>query len=103
MEINFDNPILVFYVNISGLPRQSAEEKVSQARTLLSVYSNLVSFVVPVNDRESKMEYLQKNTCCHSNNKHNDIIVEIESYINDINLNAGDFKSKIRDLIISKL
>ena len=54
-EVNLDNPIFVYYVNVNGLSRQKADEMLGQLSSMFT-YKNVTTWIVPRNEGETKIE-----------------------------------------------
>lgn len=90
-NLNLENPIFVIYVNIDGLSRNNAVEKIAQCKEIYS-YENVSTIVMPIN-HESKIECLWKGTYENLSNTQ-----ELFNYIISL-INDGDDTETIRQNI----
>jgi hypothetical protein len=101
-EINLENPIFAFYLNIDGMSHQTAKQSLLEFKKSVT-YTNITSWIIPTKN-ETKVE------CVYPGNRYN--TPELESLVKEINERVDllsnsesfeDFKINIRDSRISKL
>lgn len=103
IELNLDNPIFVFYLDVSNMSRQRVEEIILQHKTAFDIYSNITTWIIAsdkteVNcifdgkyrNRDSELSELVKEI-----NKRVEILSESKSF--------EDFKINIRNWRLSSI
>jgi hypothetical protein len=105
-EINLDNPIFTFYIDISGMSRQRAAEELDQFQRLVT-YSNITTWIVPING--NGINNGQTRVECTYSGRKADNLLEIKDDLNkvvDLVINStslDELKQNIRDWRISKI
>lgn len=103
--INYDLPIFAFYINVDNMSRQGADILLEQLRKSLiekGIIDN--SFILMVENQESKIEVLWKGKYENSQNsdifkkKIENILEIVEGHISDQGL-----KQRLRNVIIKDL
>jgi hypothetical protein len=97
-EIDLDNPIFVYYVNVHGLSRQSTEEQI-QKLTDIFKYKNVTTWIVPRNEGETKIECVYDGRIKERSEELKSLIEEINEKVDILSKssNFDDFKINIRD------
>ena len=97
-EINLDNPIFTYYINIGGLSRQRADEELSEISKLFS-YQNVTIWVVPRREGETKIECVYDGRIKERSEELTFLIEEINEKVEILSKssNFDDFKINIRD------
>ena len=98
VEINLDNPIFVYYINVNGLSHQSANELISQVKDTWS-YSNVVTWIVPRREGETKIECVYDGRIKERSEELKELIEEINEKIELMSRSSNfeDFKIIVRD------
>jgi hypothetical protein len=108
VEIDLDNPIFVYYINVDGMPHQTANELINQVKEQWS-YSNVTTWVVPRRIGETKIECVYDGSY---NGRIKERSTELEELIEELNEkidlmsgvgNFDDFKVIIRDWRLKNL
>ncbi len=103
-EIDLDNPIFVYYLNVNAMSHQQVNETVNRLNEAWS-FDNLVTWIVPRREGETKIECVYDGRIKGGS----DELMELISEINDkIEILSGsndfeDFKIAIRDWRINNL
>ena len=101
-ELNLDNPIFVFYINVEGFSRQRAVEEIDKLAKQFDIYKNAKIWFLASD--ETKVE------CIYDGGRNRDS--ELKDLIDNINerieilsdsLNFEDFKINIRDWRINNI
>lgn len=106
-KINLDQPIFAYYVNVEGLPRQSAEENIARIAKNFS-FSNCQFWIIPFKgDRETSIECIYDGGMVSKNELSEEIVNLIEVFNERIDFlsgttNAEDFKIDLRDWRINE-
>ena len=98
VEINLDNPIFVYYINVNGMSPQKANEVINQVKDQWS-YSNVVTWIVPRQQGDTKIECVYDGRVRERSEELKELIEVLNEKI-DLMSNAGnfdDFKIIIRD------
>ncbi len=53
--LDLDNPIFVYYIDISGMSRQQASEQIDIAKSMF-IYDNVTIWIVPIQKGDTKIE-----------------------------------------------
>lgn len=61
-ELDLNNPIFAFYINIDGLPRARAESEVATLIKSFGRYSNVTIWFVPIKQNDSRIECIYDGT-----------------------------------------
>lgn len=88
-EIDLDNPIFVYYINIDGLPSQRVDELISGVRKNWN-FSNVVTWIVPRREGETKIECVYDGRVKERSEELKELIEELNEKIDSIT-NANDF------------
>jgi len=102
-ELDLNNPIFVFYINVENKSRQSAQEYIEDTKKHFDVYKNTTMWFVAAKKDEVVCIYDGWGRVRDSEIK--DLIEEINTKI-EIMSNShsfDDFKINVRDWRISKL
>jgi hypothetical protein len=104
VEINLDNPIFVYYINVDGLSRQRADELIRQVKDTWS-YSNIVTWIVPRDQGETKIECVYDGRIRERSEELKELIEEINEKIDLMSKSSNfeDFKIIVRDWRIKNL
>lgn len=103
-EINLDNPIFVYYLNVDGMSHQSRDEYISKIQEFWS-FQNIVTWIVPRREGETKIECVYDGRIKDRGEELKELIEEINEKINTLSEsgNFDDFKITIRDWRIKNL
>lgn len=106
-EINLDNPIFAFYININGMSRMSVDQYLAEFSKNVT-YDNITSWIIPTqNGGETRVECVYSGKDVKSDNDRElvNIIKEINSRIEILGQSSSfeDFKINIRDWRINKI
>ena len=103
-EINLDNPIFVYYLNVDGMSHQSIAEQISKIHEFWS-FQNIVTWIVPRRDGETKIECVYDGRIKERGEEIKELIVEINDKIEILSEsgNFDDFKIAIRDWRLKNL
>jgi hypothetical protein len=93
-ELNLNNPIFVFYINIASLSRQ-AHSYIEEVRNSFDIYSNITQWIISESPTRIDCIYDGKST----NNKLVSLIKDINDRIEILSGSNSfeDFKINIRD------
>lgn len=102
-ELNLENPIFVFYIDVSNMSRQSAEDYISHFKKTFCIYSNITSWIVAsditkvecVYDGKSKIKDKELTNIISEINKRIDILSNSKDF--------EDFKVNVRDWRLSDI
>ena len=97
-EIDLDNPIFVYYINVDGMSHQHANELISNIQENWK-FSNVVTWIVPRREGETKIECVYDGRVKERSEELKELIEELNEKI-DLMSNAGnfdDFKIIVRD------
>ena len=103
-EINLDNPIFVYYLNVDGMSHQSRDEYISKIHEFWS-FQNIVTWIVPRREGETKIECVYDGRIKDRGEELKELIEEINEKIDTLSEsgNFDDFKIAIRDWRIKNL
>lgn len=110
MELNLQNPIFVFYINVDGMSRQRAEEEFAKLNAYMS-YENITKWIVPIKHGDSKVELIWQGSK-YSNNPGNlksNNTQDLVEHINDLlgviinSTNDESLRAQLRELQLKKL
>ena len=98
VEINLDNPIFVYYINVNGLSHQSANELINQVKDTWS-YSNVVTWIVPRQQGDTKIECVYDGRIKERSEELKEFIEEINEKVDLMSQSSSfeDFKIIVRD------
>lgn len=104
VELDLNNPIFVYYINIAGLTRQRSEEAIYQIIHQFS-YSNVTMWFVPTTTSPTKIECVYDGQLKNRGSELKKLIEEINTKINILSDSRtfDDFKVNIRDWRIDEL
>jgi hypothetical protein len=97
IHLDLDKPIFAFYVDVSNLTRDKAEEIIYKYKSSIDIYSNITTWVIPSNRTE---------VICIFDGKYINRDSELSNLINEINKRIEilsdsksfeDFKINIRN------
>ena len=97
-EIDLDNPIFVYYINVDGMSHQHANELIANIQENWK-FSNVVTWIVPRREGETKIECVYDGRVRERSEELKELIEELNEKI-DLMSNAGnfdDFKIIVRD------
>ena len=103
-EIDLDNPIFVYYLNVNGMTHQQVDEMTRRLNEVWS-FDNVVNWIVPRREGETKIECVYDGRIKERGNELIELInelnekIEILSGSNDFE----DFKIFIRDWRLKNL
>lgn len=97
-EINLDNPIFVYYLNVDGMSPQSIAEQIYKIQEIWS-FQNIVTWIVPRRDGETKIECVYDGRIKERGEELKELIEEINDKIEILSEsgNFDDLKIAIRD------
>lgn len=97
IELNLDNPIFAFYVNVSSMTRQRADEILHNHTKAFGIYSNITVWVFASDKTEVNCIFDGKYK--NRNSELNQLIKEINNRIEILSKSKSfdDFKINIRD------
>lgn len=103
-EINLDNPIFVYYLNVDGMSQQSIDDYISKTHEFWS-FQNIVTWIVPRRDGETKIECVYDGRIKERGEELKELIEEINDKIETLSEsgNFDDFKIAIRDWRLKNL
>lgn len=96
-EINLENPIFVFYINVQGLSRQQAEELITQYQSGFGSITNIESWFFASN--QTKVECIWTGKSSMGNTSLLGFIKEINKRVDILSKSpsAEEFKMNLRD------
>lgn len=102
-EINLENPIFAFYINIDGMSRQGAQQSIEEFKNLVT-YTNITSWIIPTRN-ETKVECVYTGKSMYNTPELEGLIKEINERIDLLadSESFEDFKINVRDWRIGKL
>ena len=97
-EIDLDNPIFAYYINVDGLSRQNAEEKIQKLSDIFK-YKNITTWIVPITEGETKIECVYDGRIKERSEELTFLIEEINEKVEILSKSGSfdDFKINIRD------
>jgi hypothetical protein len=103
LELNLDNPVFVFYLDVSNKSRQSAAEYIENTRKHFDIYKNATLWFVASNKDEVVCVY--DGWGRNRDLELKDLIEEINNKIEILSQSHSfeDFKIKVRDWRMEKL
>lgn len=98
-EINLENPIFTFYVKVGGLSRQSAQQAIAEMENMVSIYSNITCWIIPIESGDSRVECVYDGKSKIRNEELSKLITEINKRVDILSnsSNFDEFKMNIRD------
>ena len=97
-EIDLDNPIFVYYINVDGMSHQHANELIANIQENWK-FSNVVTWIVPRREGETKIECVYDGHIKERSEELKELIEELNEKIylmSNVN-NFDDFKIIVRD------
>ena len=103
-EINLDNPIFVYYINVDGMSNQSVDEYIYKIQKFWS-FQNIVTWIVPRREGETKIECVYDGRIKERGEDLKELIEEINDKIEILSEsgNFDDFKIAIREWRLSNI
>jgi hypothetical protein len=103
-EINLDNPIFTYYINIGGLSRQRADEELSEISKLFS-YQNVTIWIVPIQQGDSRIECVYDGRIRERSEELKSLIEELNEKVDILSRTNSfeDFKIEVRDWRLKNL
>jgi hypothetical protein len=103
-EIDLDNPIFAYYINVDGLSRQSIDEQIQKLSDIFK-YKNVTTWIVPRTEGETKIECVYDGRIKERSEELKSLIEEINEKVDILSKSGSfdDFKIYIRDWRISNL
>ena len=103
-EINLDNPIFVYYINVDGMSNQSVDEYIYKIQKFWS-FQNIVTWIVPRREGETKIECVYDGRIKERGEELKELIEEINDKIEILSEsgNFDDFKIAIREWRLSNI
>ena len=103
-EINLDNPIFVYYINVDGMSNQSVDECIYKIQEFWS-FQNIVTWIVPRREGETKIECVYDGRIKERGEELKELIEEINDKIEILSEsgNFDDFKIAIREWRLSNI
>lgn len=103
-EIDLDNPIFVYYVNVHGLSHDSVDRLLSEVKSAFN-YKNVTIWIVPRSEGESKIECVYDGRIKERSEELKFLIDEINEKVDILSKSGSfdDFKINIRDWRIKNL
>lgn len=97
-EIDLDNPIFVYYINVDGMSHQHANELIANIQENWK-FSNVVTWIVPRREGETKIECVYDGRVKERSEELKELIEELNEKINLMSNvgNFDDFKIIVRD------
>jgi hypothetical protein len=97
-EINLDNPIFVYYVNVEGYAPSRVADIVEKLTDIFK-YKNVTTWVVPRREGETKIECVYDGRIKERSEELTFLIEEINEKVEILSKssNFNDFKINIRD------
>lgn len=103
-EIDLDNPIFVYYLNVAGMTHQQVDEMTTKLNEVWS-FDNVVTWIVPRREGETKIECVYDGRIKERGAELLELVEELNEKIdilsgsNDFN----DFRITVRDWRINNL
>lgn len=103
-EIDLDNPIFAYYINVDGLSRQSVDEQIQKMSDIFK-YKNVTTWIIPRREGETKIECVYDGRIKERSEELKSLIEEINEKVDTLSKSGSfdDFKIHIRDWRISNL
>ncbi len=103
-EINLDNPIFVYYINVDDISQQRADELINEIKDQWS-YLNVVTWIVPRREGETKIECVYDGRIRERSEELKELIEEINEKIDLMSQSSNfeDFKIIVRDWRLKNL
>ena len=103
-EINLENPIFVYYLNVDGMSSQQADEVATRLNEVWC-FNNVVTWIVPRREGETKIECVYDGRIKGRSDELKELITEINDRIEVLSEsgNFDDLKIAIRDWRLKNL
>ena len=103
-EIDLDNAIFVYYVNVHGLSHASVDRLLGDVKSAFN-YKNVTIWIVPRSEGETKIECVYDGRIKERSEELKSLIEEINEKVDILSKSGSfdDFKIHIRDWRISNL
>lgn len=103
-ELNLDNPIFVFYINVSGFSRAAAEKQFKEITEHFDIYKNATIWILAT-DGETRVDFIYDGWGRNHNDELNNLITNINERIDILSKSSNfeDFKINIRDWRLSNI
>ena len=111
MEVNLENPIFVFYINVDGMSHQRAKEQIAVLSEHMN-YQNITKWIIPIKHGESKVELIWQGSRYSQNPGNLSNIQNVIDHVNEVLENIINSTSdesirsqafKLKDLQLKKL
>ena len=102
-EIDLQSPIFAYYVDISNLPRQRAEEQIGMLTEVFGRITNITVWIIPTGSSSGKG---RTEIVCIWNPTLNNNVINMMTELEQLATKSGNFNEftqAIRDWKISKL
>ncbi len=106
MELNYEKPIFVYYLNVDGMSSQRAVETGINMQQMFSQYEDLVMWIIPVKDQNTRIDCIWGGESHNKDIELNRLIGEINERVDVLtksNGNFDDFKIAMRDFRINRI
>lgn len=103
-EINLDNPIFTYYINIGGLSRQRADEELLEISKSFN-YQNVTIWIVPIQQGDSRIECVYDGRIRERSEELKSLIEELNEKVDILSRTNSfeDFKIEVRDWRLKNL
>ena len=103
-ELNLDNPIFTYYVNIGGMSRQRAEETLSEIAKSFN-YQNVTIWFVPIQQGDSRIDCVYDGRIRERSEELKSLIEELNEKVDILSRTNSfeDFKIEVRDWRLKNL
>jgi hypothetical protein len=97
-EVNLENPIFVYYVNVEGYAQSKVADIVEKLTDIFK-YKNVTTWIVPRTEGETKIECVYDGRIKERSEELKSLIEEINEKVDILSKssNFDDFKINIRD------
>jgi hypothetical protein len=103
-EVNLDNPIFVYYINISNMPSSRIDMLCDQLSNSFSRISNVTFWIIPITDSVSHIECVYYGKNGEGFQMINNFIKKYKKEIQDNDMtDIVLLKSVLRDIVIENL
>lgn len=98
-ELNLDKPIFVLYYNVNNCQSSESTTRILDCINDTISYSNITTWLIPVTDRETKMECIYDGVLRNKDKELNELINLINDRIDKISelTSLDDIKQYIRN------
>lgn len=103
-EIDLDNPIFVYYLNVNAMPHQQIDETIKRLNEAWS-FDNVVTWIVPRREGETKIECVYDGRVKGRSDELIELITELNEKIEILSGSNDfeDFKITVRDWRLNNL